>query len=79
MPCRFFLKISKAYGQDHKDQPFEKINIIPVVIIIKANLRALLTVKETINTHFFFITFGSISTTLTPLRVLMTTVSSFLF
>ena len=52
-----FLKISEAYGQDHKDRPSEKINIIPVVIIMRANLRALLTVKETINNHFF-INFG---------------------
>lgn len=48
-----FLKIFEAYGQDHKDRPSEKINIIPVVIIMRANLRALLTVKETINNHFF--------------------------
>lgn len=49
-----FLKISEAYGQDHKDRPSEKINIIPVVIIMRAKLRALLTVKETINNHFFY-------------------------
>ena len=55
IPNALFLKLSEAYGQDHKDRPSEKINIIPVVtvIIMRANLRALLTVEETINNHFF--------------------------
>lgn len=70
-----FPKISEASGQDHKDRPSEKINIIPIVIIMRANLRALLTVKETINNHFLLLLAKFQHSY--SLRVLITTASSF--